>query len=147
MNNENLIDILTNSLKERNNPVDLKPAYVGKIISLEPISVSIFSGEITITENEELYISEQFQKRCEIDKTSALSSDVISLLNNAANVTEIHSNGGGACNMPTAISYLKTAIEKINTELLNLKCDLKIGDYVLIGSLEQQDRFILLDKV
>lgn len=49
--------------------------------------------------------------------------------------------------MPQAIEKLAQAIEKVNTELLQLKCDLKIGDLVAIASLEQLDMYILTDKV
>ena len=36
---ENLINILKNELKSRNNPVDLKPVYIGKVINLSPVEV------------------------------------------------------------------------------------------------------------
>ena len=49
--------------------------------------------------------------------------------------------------MPSAIGYLATAISKINTELLALKCNLAIGDYVTVASLEETDKYVLLDKV
>lgn len=38
---ENLINILKNELKSRNNPIDLKPVYIGKIINLLPVQVAI----------------------------------------------------------------------------------------------------------
>ncbi len=38
-------------------------------------------------------------------------------------------------------------ITKVNNELLALKCNLKKGDLVVVGSLEQTDKYILLDKV
>ena len=49
--------------------------------------------------------------------------------------------------MPDAVSYLAGAILKVRDELLALKCDLKIGDHVVIVSLEQKDRYLLVDKV
>lgn len=49
--------------------------------------------------------------------------------------------------MPEAINYLASAITKLNTELLALKCKLEPGDKVLISSLEQTDLYILIDKV
>ncbi|MCR5260354.1 MAG: hypothetical protein K6C94_00780 [Candidatus Gastranaerophilales bacterium] len=42
---ENLINILKNELKSRNNPVDLKPVYIGKVTNLSPVEVVIFGGE------------------------------------------------------------------------------------------------------
>ena len=144
---ENLINILKNELKSRNNPLDLKPVYVGKVVGLSPVEVEIFDGEVTLTEGDDLYISEQFRLRCNIDKTTALSSDVPDLLDGAKQITETHSYTGSPCQMPSAIDKLAQAIEKVNTELLQLKCDLKVGDYVAIASLEQLDRFLLTDKV
>ena len=49
--------------------------------------------------------------------------------------------------MPTAVDYVAKAIEKVTAELLALKCDLKVGDFVVLGSLEQLDKYILVDKV
>lgn len=144
---ENLINILKNELKSRNNPIDLKPVYIGKVVNLSPVQVAIYDDKIILTEDDDLLISEQFRLRCNIDKTTALSSDVPNLLNEAKQVTEIHSFGGSPCNMPQAIEKLAQAIEKVNTELLQLKCDLKIGDLVAVASLEQLDMYILTDKV
>lgn len=144
---ENLINILKNELKNRNNPIDLKPVYIGKVVNLSPVQVSIFDDKIILTEDDDLLISEQFSLRCKIDETTALSSDVPNLLNKAKQVTETHSNGGSPCNMPQAIEKLAQAIEKVNTELLQLKCDLKVGDLVAVASLEQLDMYILTDKV
>lgn len=144
---ENLINILKNELKSRNNPIDLKPVYIGKVVNLSPVQVAIYDDKIILTEDDDLLISEQFRLRCNIDKTTALSSDVPNLLNEAKQVTENHSFGGSPCNMPQAIEKLAQAIEKVNTELLQLKCDLKIGDLVAIASLEQLDMYILTDKV
>lgn len=144
---ENLINILKNELKSRNNPIDLKPVYIGKVVNLSPVQVAIYDDKIILTEDDDLLISEQFRLRCNIDKTTALSSDVPNLLNEAKQVTENHSFSGSPCNMPQAIEKLAQAIEKVNTELLQLKCDLKIGDLVAIASLEQLDMYILTDKV
>lgn len=144
---ENLINILKNELKSRNNPIDLKPVYIGKIINLLPVQVAIFDDKIILTEDDDLLISEQFRLRCEIDKTSALSSDVPNLLDQAKQVTETHSASGSPCNMPQAIEKLANAIDIVKTEVLQLKCDLKIGDLVAVASLEQLDMYILTDKV
>lgn len=144
---ENLINILKNELKSRNNPIDLKPVYIAKVVNLSPVQVAIYDDKIILTEDDDLLISEQFRLRCNIDKTTALSSDVPNLLNEAKQVTENHSFSGSPCNMPQAIEKLAQAIEKVNTELLQLKCDLKIGDLVAVASLEQLDMYILTDKV
>lgn len=142
-----IIDVLKTELQKRNNPTDLKANIIGKIVQLEPIIVSISDGHILLRENKHLEISEWFRFRCNIDKKSALSSDVPDALKSAKNVKETHSQGGAACGMPSAIEYLATAISKINTELLALKCNLAIGDYVTVASLEETDKYVLLDKV
>lgn len=149
MNNQNndIVDVLKSKLKERNNPVDLKSIIIGKVVQLEPIIVSVYEGKVLLEENEELFISEWFRFRCNIDKTKRLSEDVPNELSDALVVTETHSFTGSPCNMPNAISHLVNAINCINAEVLALKCDLKIGDLVAVGSLEQLDRYILLDKV
>ena len=100
---DNLINVLKGALKGRDNPIDLKPVYIGKIVNLSPIKVSIFDGKVILTEDDDLYISEQFRLRCNIDKTSALSSDVPNLLDQAKQVTETHSASGSPCNMPTGL--------------------------------------------
>lgn len=146
-NKDSFITLIANELRKRNNPSDLKSSIIGKVVNLNPIIVSITDGYILLRENEELEISEWFRFRCNIDKESALSSDVPDALKSAKNVKETHSQGGAACGMPSAIEYLATAINKINTELLALKCNLAIGDYVTVASLEETDKYVLLDKV
>jgi len=59
----------------------------------------------------------------------------------------IKHNSNSNDNLSLAINYLSDAIFHINNELYALKCHLKIGDYVLIASLEQKDRFVLVDKI
>lgn len=142
-----IIDVLKNELQKRNNPTDLKANIIGKVVQLEPIIVSISDGHVLLKENDHLEISEWFRFRCKIDKESALSSDVPTALENAQNVTETHSYGGAVCGMPNAIGYLATAISKINTELLALKCNLALGDHVTVASLEETDKYVLLDKI
>lgn len=142
-----IIDVLKTELEKRNNPIDLKAHIIGKVVQLEPIIVSISDGHVLLKENDHLEISEWFRFRYNIDKTSALSNDVPSAIKNAKNVTETHSQGGSPCSMPNAIEYLATAISKINTELLALKCNLALGDYVTVASLEETDKYVLLDKV
>lgn len=153
--------ILKNELNKRNNPTDLKSIHIGTVVNVEPVEVSIYEGKVILKENDDLYISEWFRFRCDIDKEKALSEDVPNNIDgsnadceSAKAIHEVHSYGGAPCIMPNAISYLasaisksNTAITKVNEELLNLKCELEKGDYVLIGSLEQLDRFILIDKL
>ncbi|OLA94800.1 MAG: hypothetical protein BHW64_01965 [Candidatus Melainabacteria bacterium LEY3_CP_29_8] len=142
-----ITEVLKFALKSRNNPKDLKAVHVAKVVLLSPLTVSIHEGKTLLEENVELFISEWFRVRCNIDSTGALSSGVLEDLNNAKSIVETHSNGGAACQMPNAISYLSSAIQKINNEFLALKCILNIGDLVLIGSCEQADKYILLDKL
>ena len=142
-----IIDVLKTELLKRNNPTDLKSAILGKVEQINPIIVSILDGNVQLKENDHLEISEWFRFRCNIDKESTLTTDVPSALKNAQNVKETHSQGGATCGMPRAIEYLATAINKINTELLALKCNLALGDYVSVASLEETDKYILLDKV
>lgn len=50
---DNLINVLKGALKGRDNPIDLKPVYIGKIVNLSPIKVSIFDGKVILTEDNE----------------------------------------------------------------------------------------------
>ena len=147
MQNNNLTSVLKDALNKRNNPVDYKAIHLGKVVKLSPLIVSIYDDNILLEEDNELYISEWFRFRCDIDKEKTLSQTVPSKLDSAKAVTETHSFTSSPCSMPSAISYLADAISGVNSELLALKCDLKLGDYVAVGSLEQTDRYILLDKV
>ncbi len=161
-NNVDLTTILKQALNSRNNPKDFKAIHIGKVINLNPLTVSIYEGKVQLKENVDMYISEFFRFRCNINKTSELTTQfendiTLSTQNctSAEGVSEIHSfTPNLPCTMPSAIAYLSTAIQntnnaikRVNKELLELKCDLKIGDLVELGSLEQTDRFILLDKV
>lgn len=139
---------LAKRLKERDNPTDLKELCFGFVSSLSPLKVTAEGGAFTFTENDDLFISEQFRFRCNIDKTSALSSDVPSLIESAKGISETHSYTGTPCQMPSAIDYLSQAIEKINSELLALKCELSVGDKVIIAPIEDMHgAYILIDKV
>jgi len=142
-----IIDVLKNELEKRNNPTDLKAAIVGKVVQLSPIIVSISDGHVLLKENEHLEISEWFRFRCNIDKDKTLSKTVPDDTKNAKSVTETHSYNGGACAMPNAISDLASAILGVRDELLALKCNLSLGDYVVVASLEETDKYVLLDKV
>lgn len=161
MEKTDLTTILKDALVERNNPTDLKTIIIGVVRQVSPVIVGICENKILLEENDELLISEWFRFRCNIDKTLKLSNGVVSDLsdsdsdcNSAKGVTETHSYTGTPCNMPSAITYLASAISKTNSaitktknELLALKCTLKVGDYVAVGSLDQLDKYILLDKV
>lgn len=144
---KNFFKYLAKEIKSRDNPTDLKEVAIGFVANLEPVTVTTDGGAFTFTENNNLFISEQFRLRCDIDKTFDLSLNVPNLLTQAMSVQEIHSFTQLPCNMPQAIEKLAQAIEKVNTELLQLKCDLKIGDLVAVASLEQLDMYILTDKV
>jgi len=140
--------VLAGELKTRDNPSDMKCGIIARVEQLSPkIIVSFSEAKIFLTEDEELLISEWFRFRCNIDKTGVLSSTVPTNTDNAEAVTETHSNGGAPCSMPDAISYLASAILGVRDELLALKCDLQVGDFVYIESLEQKDKYILIDKV
>lgn len=146
-NGIDLTNVLKGALKSRNNPTDLKAINIATVVKLEPLTVSLYEGKVLLREENELYISEWFRFRCNIDGAKWLSEKVKEDLQNANAVKETHSNGGAPCQMPNAITCLADAIDCVATELLALKCDLKLGDYVAVGSLEQTDRYILLDKV
>lgn len=161
-NKYDLAKILKSELKQRNNPTDLKAINIGIIEQLSPVIVSISEKKVLLEENDELIISEWFRFRCNIDKTTKLSSGVPTDLlasstdcTSATGVTETHSYTPNLpCNMPSAIAFLanaitntNNAITKIDNEILALKCELKKGDLVIVGSLEQTDKYILLDKV
>lgn len=147
MSTEDFFKRLANLLNERTNPTDLKASMIGKVVKLSPITIQIDNGNALLVENDELEISEWFRFRCNIDKDKALSSDVPTNLEQAKAITEVHSYGGTPCQMPNAITFLATAIEKITGEILALKCDFKVGDFVLVASLEEENKYILVDKV
>ena len=147
MSKPDLTQLLAKKFTDCQNPTDLKPSLVGVVKQLEPVVVALEDGAILLTEGTELLVSEWFRFRCNIDKSGALSSDVPSSLESAKGVTETHSQSGSPCSMPDAISYLADAITSINTELLALKCELALGDMVELASLEQTDKYILIDKV
>lgn len=148
MKHETLADVISSELFKRNNPTDLKSGIIARVEQVSPlVIVSYADGKIMLSEDDELLISEFFRLRCNIDKTGVLSSTVPENTDNAEATTETHSYTGTACNMPDAISYLAGAIIGIRDELLALKCNLKIGDKVVLASLQEKDKFILLDKV
>ena len=147
MQKTGLAKVLKDALKQCKNPTDLKAINIATVVKLEPLTVSLYEGKVLLREDNELYISEWFRFRCNIDKDGTLSSVVPDNLQYAKSITEAHSFTGAPCSIPEAISYLASAISGVNSELFALRCDLKLGDYVAVGSLEQTDRYILLDKV
>lgn len=138
---------LASQFKVRDNPVDLKPSIIGIVKSLKPLTVSIEDGSINLISGEQLYISEWFQLRTEIDNDKSLSEQVTSLLEQAKSIKETHSYGGASCTMPQSVSFLCDAVNLINSELLRYKCNLQVGDYVILASLEQTDSYVLIDKL
>lgn len=138
---------LAKEFKKRNNPYDLKEGKTAVVISLEPLTVSLQNGAITLTLGEELFLTETFKLRCDIDKTSVLSSAVPSFTDNAESVTETHSYTGASCVMPSAISALASAILGVRDELINLKCNLNVGDLVLLVPSENNGIYYLVDKL
>ena len=140
-------ELISKELNKRNNPSDMKSGIIGKVVQVKPVIVSIDNGKVLLKENNELEISEWFRFRCNIDKEGKLSSDVPSDTDSAEAVSESHSFTGTACAMPNAISYLANAILGVRDELLALKCELNKGDYVSVSSLEENGKYILLDKV
>ena len=123
MEKTDLTTILKDALVERNNPTDLKTIIIGVVRQVSPVIVGINENKILLEENDELLISEWFRFRCNIDKTSKLSSGVVGDLSDsdsncdsAKGVSETHSYTGAPCNMPSAISYLASAISKTKTK-------------------------------
>lgn len=143
-----LASVLANELKKRDNPTDLKEGIFATVKQVEPVILACENAQIQLVENDNLYISEWFRLRCNIDKTSALSSTVPDDCSSAEGVTEIHSyTPKNACNMPNAIKDLSTAILALNTELLALKCSLSVGNRVVVFPLDIDSKYILIDKI
>lgn len=138
---------MSEELKKRNNPTDLKPAIIGIVTGLNPLCISIDDGLINLFEGDNLLLSDWFKIRTEIDKKGELSSQVPNLLQQAKSIEETHSQGGAPCNMPNAVASVCDAINLINTEILRHKIELVQGDYVILNSAEQEDTYILIDKL
>ena len=119
---ETIIDVLKKEFLKRNNPKDLKAAIIGKIVELSPLTLQIADGNILLTEGVELEISQWVRFRCNIDSTGVLSLGVLDDTNNAKSIQETHSYTNSACQMPSAISSLASAILGLRDELLKLKC-------------------------
>lgn len=148
MQNKDFFKFLAKEIKNRDNPKDLKEICFGFVAAIEPLTVQTNGGAFSFVEGDNLFISEQFRQRCDIDKTTALSSDVPDLLDKARQIIETHSYTGSSCNMPNAIDKLAQAIGKVNTELLQLKCNLTVGDKVILAPLaDMHGCYILIDKV
>ena len=108
---------LAEEFKTRNNPTDLKAAFIGQVAQLEPLTIQIEDGKILLIENKELEISEWFKFRCNINKDNSLSDSVTKSLNAATQIKETHSNGGTPCNIPTAIEQLANATKEQYNDL------------------------------
>ncbi len=76
MQKTDLARVLKGALKRCQNPTDYKAIHLAKVVKLEPLIVSIYEDKILLEENVELYISEWFRFRCNIDKDGTLSSVV-----------------------------------------------------------------------
>lgn len=138
---------LAGEFKSRNNPGSYKEAVIGCIKSVEPLIVTLSDGNIEISlENGLLVLSEAFNLRCNIDKSEKLSQ-VDGLLNDANGVSETHSQGGAPCSMPTAIEKLSSAIANIKDEIMNLKCELKQFDRVVLVPSVLKDTYILMERI
>lgn len=131
-NKENAIDIIATSFKQCRNPDDLKSSIIGKVVKLDPIIVSVSNGYVLLKENDDLEISEWFRFRCNIDNDKKVTK--------TKTVIETHSYTKTECLLPESIKTLANAI-------LALKCNLAVGDYVTVASLEESGKYVLLDKV
>ena len=60
---ETFIDFFKTELNKRNNPTDLKPSIIGKIVVLNPLTVQITEERVLLVEGENLEISEWFKCR------------------------------------------------------------------------------------
>jgi hypothetical protein len=139
---------LAKALKERNNPSSYKEITIATVQTVEPLQLSVANAQIMLSEElGNLYIPEWFLFRCNIDKTGVLSGNVPSDTDNAEAVSETHSYTGSACQMPTAISDLASAILGVRNELLALKCTLKVGDKLLVAPLESDSDYVIIDKL
>ena len=144
--NETFAEMLSNEMAKRNNPNDLKSGIIGKIVQVEPIIVSIDNGKILLSENEELEISEWFRFRCKLGKNADDENEVDTTVSTA--IKDLTGScDAKVCNLSSVVSSFKIAINSIKNELLALKCDLKKNDFVSVASLEENGKYILLDKV
>ncbi len=131
-NNKSFMTLLSEELHRRNNPDDLKSSIIGKVVKLDPIIVSVSNGYVLLKENDDLEISEWFRFRCNIDNDKKVTK--------TKTVIETHSYTKTECLLPESIKTLANAI-------LALKCNLAVGDYVTVASLEESGKYVLLDKV
>ncbi len=136
-----------NEFKKRDNPGNYKEAVIGSVKSVEPLVVTLSDGAIEISlENGLLTLSEAFNLRCNIDKSEKLSQ-VAGLIEDAKSVSETHSQSGAPCNMPNAIAKLSEAISNIKNEVMNLKCELKPLDRVVLVPSNLKDVYILVERI
>ena len=138
-----IFDVLKNELEKRNNPTDLKSAIIGKVVQLDPIIVSISDGNVLLHENKHLKVSEWFKFRCDIDETKPFTNSVSIAVDKAKTPT----CGGEGCNIGSIVSNLATALQNVSNALYTLKCNLALGDLVTVTSLEEDGKYVLLDKV
>ena len=142
------INSLAKSLKERTNPSSYKEACFGFVQKADaPVIVTTAGGAITLAEGDNLFISETFRKRCDIDKTLKLTVGVPGDLTSARAIEELHTDPKIPCTFPQAINYLALAIEKVTAEVLDLKCELAVGDKVLLIPADIDSSYFLVDKI
>lgn len=79
-NKVDLTSVLKRHIRLCKNPTDLKAINIGTVVKLEPLTVSLYEGKVLLREDNELYISEWFRFRCNIDKEKTLSQTVPSKL-------------------------------------------------------------------
>lgn len=139
---------LAKEFKKRNNPSSYKELTIATVQAIEPLQLTVANSQILLSEElGNLFIPEWFTFRCNIDSTGMLSETVTSETDSAQAVTETHSQGGAPCNMPNAIANLSNAILAVRDELLALKCELKIGDKLIVAPLESDSEYVIVDKL
>lgn len=139
---------LAKEYKKRNNPSSYKELTIATVEQVSPLILTVANAQIRLSEElGNLFIPEWFVFRCNIDSTGMLSSSVPSDLDLATGITEIHSQSGADCQIPNAIAYLASAISGVNDELLALKCELKIGDKLIVAPLESDSEYVIVDKL
>ena len=140
--------LFAQEFKKRNNPTSYNELTIATVKTVAPLELTIANSQIQLSEAlGNLYIPEWFKFRCDIDKTGVLSSSVPSDTDNAEALSETHSYTGAQCQMPNAIAYLASAILGVRDELLALKCNLAVGDKLIVAPLESDSDYVIVDKL
>lgn len=139
---------LAKEFKRRNNPSSYKELTIATVQQVEPLQLTIANSQIFLSEEiGNLFIPEWFAFRCKIDSTGMLSKTVPTETESAQGITETHSQSGATCNMPNAIVHTSNAILAVRDELLGLKCELQIGDKLIVAPLEADSEYVIVDKL